>query len=94
MDDLCTKIFPLKRPSLLLRAARFGLNSYSRERDLRRLVSGPVTTERALAQLIAEEERLESIRTMGKGHYPVARHIDVLIALLAEARLLPRSLAL
>jgi hypothetical protein len=42
-------------------------------------------------QLLAEEARLEDIRVTGDIAYPVARHIEVMIALMAEVSLLPRS---
>jgi hypothetical protein len=42
-------------------------------------------------RLISEEERLEMIRCSGDAAYSLTRHIEVLIALMAEARLLPRD---
>jgi hypothetical protein len=78
----------LRRPRLLMRAARFGLGEYRRERDLRRLVKMTGSPQDTLPALMAVEERLEATRQSGDAAYSVARHIDVLIALLAEARLL------
>jgi hypothetical protein len=40
-------------------------------------------------RLLTEEEALEATRKAGDAGYSVARHIDVLIALMAEVRLLP-----
>lgn len=94
MTDFRTILSNLRRPRLLIRAARFGLEDYSRDRDLRRLLAVPASPERSVPQLLAEEERLEQIRQTGDIAYPVARHIEVLVALMAEVQLLPRRLAL
>ena len=42
--------------------------------------------------IMDEESRLEDVRRRGDAGYPVGRHIEVLIALMAEVRLLPRSI--
>ncbi|HCQ63916.1 MAG TPA: hypothetical protein DIU07_01495 [Rhodobacteraceae bacterium] len=83
----------LRRPKLLIRAARFGLDEYNRERDLRRLMRVPAVPapRTAIPRLIEEEARLEDIRKCGGAAYSPARHVEVLIALMAEARLLPRE---
>lgn len=91
MSDFSVMLSNLRRPRLLMHAARFGLGDYRRERDLRRLVQTATSPEVTLPQLIAVEERLEATRVAGDASYSVARHIDVLIALLAEAQLLRRS---
>lgn len=91
MTDFRTLLAQLRRPRLLIRAARFGIVDYRRERDLRRLVEAPLPPDRALPRLIDEEERLEHSRREGRADYSVARHIEVLIALMAEVRLLPRG---
>jgi hypothetical protein len=41
--------------------------------------------------LLSEEAEIEGNRQTGSACYNVARHIEVLIALMAEARLLPRA---
>jgi hypothetical protein len=80
----------LRRPRLLMHAARFGLGDYRRERDLRRLVNTSASPEQTVPRLISVEETLEATRVAGDASYSPARHIDVLIALLAEAQLLRR----
>ena len=85
----------LRRPGLLIRAARFGLSDYRRDRDLRRLIgsSAPNSPE-ALVPILAETEAdLEAARQAGDGSYSVTRHVGLLIALLAELRLLQRKAA-
>ena len=91
MSDFRMMLANLRRPRLLMRAARFGLGDYRRERDLRRLVDGTASPEVTVPRLIEVEEKLEATRVAGDASYSVARHIDVLIALLAEARLLRRA---
>ena len=83
----------LKRPNILLRAAKFGLENYNREKDLRRITRSMKTpsTTTALNQLVQTEEQLEDARVMGENSYNAQRHITVLTALLAEMRLLPRN---
>lgn len=91
MTDFRDLLATLRRPRLLIRAAHCGMVDYRRDRDLRRLVASTPTPERAVPRLIAEEERLEQTRRDGEASYSVARHIEVLIALMAEVRLLPRG---
>lgn len=92
MNDLIQTMSGLRRPELLIRAARAGQSDYNRMRDLRRLmrVSVTPTPDRALPLLMEEESRLEEIRQQGDAAYSFIRHIDLLIAMMAEARLLPR----
>lgn len=95
MTDLLALVTHLKRPRLLIRAARLGQLDYNRDRDLRRLMRMPAapSPEQALARLLAEEERLEAERREGDAGYNLPRHIEVLIAMIAEVRLLHRPAA-
>lgn len=93
MSDFCKSLATLRRPRLLLRAARFGLGDYRRDRDLRRLVKCGHSPEETVPSLIVTEEQLEATRLSGDASYSVARHIEVLIALLAEVQLLRRPSA-
>jgi hypothetical protein len=90
MSDVRSLLADLRRPRLLMRAARFGLGDYRRDRDLRRLVNTPASPEETLPRLLVVEQQLEGTRLSGDASYSPARHIDVLIALLAEAQLLRR----
>ena len=91
MSDIHTLLAELKRPRLLIRAARLGLAQYNRTRDLRRLMrsAAPSAPEAALTRLMEEEAQLEEVRKSGEAAYSLARHIEILIAILAEARLVP-----
>lgn len=83
MTDFAAALTELRRPKILIRAARAGLAEYRPERDLKRLVRG----ERdPLQPLLVEESRLEATRAAGAGAYNIHRHVAVLTALLAEAR--------
>ena len=92
MTDLFSLVSDLRRPRLLIRAARAGLADYNRTRDLKRLTraSSAPSPDRAVTWLIAEEERLEETRRQGDAGYSLSHHIEILIAMMAEARLLPR----
>lgn len=92
MHDLIEMINEIRRPRLLLTAARLGLSDYRRDRDLRRLIGIVSKPETAVATLLDEEVRLEAVRQSGSATYSIARHIEVLIALLCEARLISRPL--
>ncbi len=92
MTDFRAILSNLRRPRLLIRAARFGLTDYRRERDLRRLIEGATSPEVTVARLLHEEERMEEHRRKGDACYSLSRHIEVLIALLAESRLIGRGI--
>jgi Family of unknown function (DUF6477) len=94
MRDIRTALESMRRPRLLMSAARSGLVNYKRDRDLRRLIGTEPRTpmDVTLPKLLCEERRLEAIRLTGDAAYPVGRYVDVLIALLAEASLLPRAI--
>ncbi|WP_323007722.1 DUF6477 family protein [Pseudorhodobacter sp.] len=90
MTDLSTLLANLRRPRLLIRAAHHGIHDYRRDRDLRRLINTttPPNPEAALARLFDAEERTEETRRAGDAGYSIARHVELLIAMMAEARLL------
>lgn len=92
MTDAMTRLARLRRPRLLIRAARFGLADYNRDRDLARLTRCPTppAPRAAFERLIAEETRLDADRQSGHAGYSPSRHVEILIALIAEARLAPR----
>jgi len=95
MTDPASLLSHIKRPSLLIRAARFGLREYSRDRDLKRILHTDrlAAPNRVLPRLIDEEEQINETRKKGDAAYSVTRHIEVLIAMMAEARLLPQPLS-
>ena len=80
---------PIHRPRLLVRAARFGLLEYERDRVLRRLFHtlAPPAPSKALPMLLEREAELDAQRLDRAATYSAARHIEVLIALMGEMRL-------
>ena len=83
----------LRRSKILIKAARFGLATYRRERDLKRLLraSRVPAAGSGLGSLISIEAELESSRKVGDTTYKVSRHVEILTAMIAEASLLPRQ---
>lgn len=92
MTDFTQALNKLRRPRLLIRAARFGMRSYNRNRDLRRITHGDDVPppERAVRKLMNMEAELDRARRECEAAYSPSRHVDILIALMAEARLLLR----
>lgn len=76
----------LRRPKLLVRAARAGLPGWRRQRDLQKLLKSDELppTGKVLPRLYAEERRLDLARRENDAEYDLHRHIMVLIAILAE----------
>lgn len=79
----------LQRPSLLIRAARHGLREYDRKKDLRRVLRAeePPKAGAVLTALVETEARFEETRKAGDASYSVSRHLEALIALMAEIRI-------
>lgn len=93
MQDIMTMLQKLQRPRLLMRAARIGAEDYRRSAHLPRLL-GYGTLPRhgaALMKLTEIEAQLEDQRTSGDAGYNLVRHLDVLIAMVAEARIFRAS---
>lgn len=75
-----------RRPRLLVQAARAGLSSWNRKRDMRRLFKSdeiPLPGH-TLPRLHAEEQRLDMARRGSEADYDVQRHILLLVAIIAE----------
>lgn len=78
----------LRRPRLLVRAARHGLSEYNRKRDLRRIAgfTENATPQRVTTMLLDMEDNMEQRRVAGDAAYEPARHIELLVALMAESK--------
>ncbi len=97
MPDSLDRLTRLTRPRLLMRAARAGAASYDRERDLARILRGPRPDApgQALDALLDWEAEFDGMRRDADPGYDIARHVELLIAALAEARLIqPRPEAI
>ncbi len=88
MQDGLTVFRGLRRPPLLVHAARIGSAGYTRTLHLaRHLGHGPLPrADDALMQLIDIEAGLEADRADRAAHYKAVRHVDVLIAMMGEVR--------
>ncbi|TFL18196.1 DUF6477 family protein [Jannaschia formosa] len=88
MCRITKEINSMRRPGLLIEAAGHGTALYERRRDLRRMlrVAIPSTARAALEKLLPIEADLEKRRREGATSYSLTRHVDILTALLAEAR--------
>lgn len=85
--DLIARTFPMSRPTILVKTARFATRMYQRQRDLPGAVPGLLAQpqSRIVPKLIEVEARCEEDRVTGSAAYRPARHLQVLSALLAEA---------
>ena len=90
MQDLLSMLNALHRPRLMMRAARIGAEEYRRTNHLPRLLGyGALPRHgRAIVRLMEMEAELEEQRISSDASYSLVHHIDVLIAVVAEARLL------
>jgi hypothetical protein len=95
MQDILTMLNAVRRPELMMRAARIGAQSYRQTAHLPRLLGYGVLPRHAPAvlRLMEMEAALEDMRTRDDASYSVVRHLDVLIALVGEARVLSTAQA-
>ncbi|SNR99893.1 DUF6477 family protein [Antarctobacter heliothermus] len=90
MKDILGLLNDLRRPRILIRAARIGAQEYRRNPHLHRLI-GYGTLPRsgaALMRLMEMEADLDDKRHKDDAAYSVSRHVEVLTAMMGEARIL------
>lgn len=90
MKDILGMLQGLHRPRLLIRAARIGAQDYRRDPHLHRLLGyGALPRSgQALMRLMDMELDLDDRRKSNDAGYSVSRHVEVLVAMMGEARLL------
>ncbi|MDA7424547.1 DUF6477 family protein [Thalassococcus lentus] len=90
MKDLIGMLESLRRPRLLIRAARIGAQDYRRDTQLKRLFGyGRLPRPgAALMRLIEIEEGLNDARVAEAASYSISRHVEVLCAMMGEAQLI------
>tara|TARA_R110002049_G_scaffold23545_11_gene83735 strand:+ start:1416 stop:1715 length:300 start_codon:yes stop_codon:yes gene_type:complete len=95
MQDLLTMLHKLHRPRLLMRAARIGAEEYRRTSHLPRILGFGVLPRHgtALLKLMEIEAVLDEQRQQADAGYSLVRHVDVLIAMVGEARVLKAAQA-
>lgn len=88
MQDILTMLNAIQRPALLMRAARIGAEDYRRLSHLPRLFGYGVLPGygASLLRLIEMEALSEKQRVEKDASYNLVRHLDILIAMVAEAR--------
>ncbi len=90
MLDIQTRVNTLTRPRLLARAARFGVDDYRRAIHLPRLLqTGELPRHaEAIIRLLDIEAEMNTARETRSGNYSPARHVEALIAIAGEVRLM------
>jgi hypothetical protein len=93
MLDIMSVVQNLKRPRVLVRAAKAGAEDYRRERHLGRHIATATMpkTGDALLQLIELEKQANAARLENAATYSLVDHVDIMIALIGEAQLLRAS---
>jgi len=88
MSDTLIRLSRLRRPRLLMRAAHIGAAGYWRNRHLARHLDGTglPDSDLALDRLLDIEAGMNNQRKVGDAGYSPARHVELLIAVLGEAR--------
>ncbi|MEP5155306.1 DUF6477 family protein [Planktotalea sp.] len=86
MLDIKTRLANLKRPQLLSKAAQHGVKDYRRKTHLPRVLQGPIPAKHhaILVTLCDLENHINTLRKTRDAAYSAARHVEVLIALIAE----------
>ena len=93
MQDILSQVSQLHRPKLLVQTARHGVGDYSRVVHLRRLLKAVTLPGpgQAIMKLMELEAVAEDQRTANRAEYSVARHVELIVAIMAEARILKAS---
>jgi len=94
MTDILSLLKTLKRPRLLIQAARIGGEQYQRDVHLPRVLgySAKMRGGQALMHLIDLEADHNEKRRDDDPSYNIAAHVEVLSAMMGEARLLRAQL--
>jgi len=90
MQDILSRAAQLKRPRLLARAGRIGADDYRRETHLPSVLgtSRLPRSGAAVMKLLEMETTLNEQRLADASDYLLHEHIQVLIALIGETRIL------
>lgn len=93
MSDILHRLDHLRRPRLLIRAARIGAEEYRRDIHLPRLLGQGALPRHglALARLMEIETVMNESRRAQEADYSTIRHVEVMIAVISEARILRAS---
>ena len=88
MQDIHSVLSNLQRPDILVRAARFGIDDYVRSQHLPRILGNDSVPRPgpAIMKMLEIEHEFNSARIEKRATYSVARHVEVLVAIMAEAQ--------
>ena len=88
MIDPLDALKSLRRPALLVKAARMAMPYYSKEKSIRSLLGQAALPGRkeCILRLMEREREMDVARQHKNPAYSVARHIEVLTALMHEAQ--------
>ena len=78
MTDLSLSLSDLRRPRLLVQAARIGAQNL--------LNHGKSPPRKGLDRILAEESQMEVKRKDGEADYSPRRHVDLLVAVILAAQ--------
>lgn len=94
MTNYLAQLNTMQRPSLLICAARYGLADYNRNQHLKRILKQQELPDpaRAIPELIERESDLDMLRRGGDASYSAVRHLETLIALIAETDLASKAM--
>ena len=83
----------LNRPQLLVNAARVWLPDFNRDRSMKRIFPSivPPAPVHGFDALVGQEMEINQVRLERAASYSAARHIELLVALIVEARLAPST---
>ena len=86
-----SKLSTLKRPKILIKAARIASQTYRRSRDLSRVLGYSYPTSESLIRqkLFDLEHMINQKRRLSDASYDLKTHVQVLSALLAEVTVEP-----
>lgn len=88
MQDLTGQLGQIKRPRILIDAARCGADSYDRRRDLMRILGRLPRSGPAMMSLFEIEDGMDRARREKGADYRPLAHVSVLTALIGESRLI------
>ena len=88
MNDFLSGICKIRRPKLLMDAARRGIRDYNKDKFMERFDKSLKSrnAKSALLALLPLENSLEIARVNGDASYSPSRHVEILIAVLAEVK--------
>lgn len=94
MLDINGLLRNLTRPSILIKAAQHGIDDYNRSVHLRRILGRENLPKsgRAVIEMLEIEHAMNEGRKEKRATYSVARHVEILAAIMAEAKTLQASM--